>query len=105
MDLSAFQITWIVVGIVLIAGWLVVSFSNPGRRRTSIEWVSASALFIGLLSLFVYLALEAWRSDSTLALIAFGFLVVFFGGGTGVSLWHTFASFAAPKDSQSSATN
>ena len=37
---------------VLVVGWLVVSFSEPGRRRAVIEWLSASAMYLALTMLF-----------------------------------------------------
>ena len=79
MDLSPFQMIGIGVVAVLVIGWLVVSFSEPSPRRVSIEWISASAIFVGLLTLFVYLALRAHEAGSTFALVAFLFLCVFFG--------------------------
>ena len=90
---------------ILLAGWLIVSFAAPSRNRTIIEWLSASALYGVLLSLFVHLTLRANESDNTIALVAFGFLCTLFTGGVLVSLYHTFASTRGAGDSESSATN
>ena len=59
----------------VVLGWLVVSFSAPGPRRAVIEWLSATALYVVLMSLFGHLSHRAWEADSTFALIAFGFLL------------------------------
>jgi predicted membrane-bound spermidine synthase len=90
---------------VLVAGWLAVSFSAPGRRRTIIEWISATAMYAVLLVLFVHLVRDAIEDDSTVRLVAFGFLCLLFAGGVLVSLYQTFAASKGPRDSGSSATN
>ena len=90
---------------VLVAGWLVVSFSAPGRKRTVAEWISATAIYGILSMLFVHLVRDAIEDDSTMRLVAFGFLCVFFAGGLLVSLYQTFASSKGDGDSGSGATN
>jgi len=74
---------------VLVAGWLVVSFSGPGPRRAVIEWVSASAMYLALTMLFSSLIVKAWNSGNHFALVAFGFLGVMFVSGLCVSLFNT----------------
>ena len=76
---------------VLVAGWLFVSFGRPGQTRSLVAWLGASALYVALLSLFVNLLMRARESDSTLGLVAFGFLVAFFTVGLVTSLWKTVA--------------
>lgn len=90
---------------VLVIGWLVVSFSAPSPRRALLEWVSADAMYVALLMLFVNLALRAHANGSVVVLIAFLFLCILFGGGLIVSLYHTMGSFTAPKKSTHGATN
>lgn len=70
----------------LVVGWLVVSFSEAGPRRTAVERWSATLLFTALLCLFVSLLLRAWTNGSTPGLAAFGFLVALFTTSWVVSL-------------------
>jgi hypothetical protein len=74
---------------VLVAGWLFTSFGPQGPRRSLVAWVGASALYVTLLSLFLNLLMRARESDSTVGMIAFGFLVAFFSAGLLLSLWRT----------------
>jgi hypothetical protein len=90
---------------VVVIGWLVVSFSAPSPRRATIEWLSASALYVALLALFVHLVARARAADNTFALVAFGFLCAFFAGGLAVSAWETLRSLRGPAKSDASATN
>jgi len=83
----------------------VVSFSAPGRKRTIVEWISTSAIYVILLLLFVHLVRDAIEDDSNIRLVAFGFLCVLFAGGLVVSLYQTFAASKGDGDSGSSATN
>lgn len=90
---------------VLVVGWLVVSFSEPGRNRTVVEWLSATAMYAVLFLLFVHLVRDAIEDGSTVRLVAFGFLCVLFAGGLVVGLYQTFAASKGEGDSGSSATN
>lgn len=90
---------------VLVVGWLVVSFSAPGRKRTAVEWISATAIYAVLSMLFAHLVRDAIEDDSTVRIVAFGFLCVLFAGGLLVSLYQTFASSKADRDSGTGATN
>jgi len=91
---------------VLVIGWLVISFSAPGQRRERLEWIAACGMYVALLSLFVHLSLRAYESGSTVALVAFGFLVVFFSAGLIVCLNHTVAALRGKSGkSAQSATN
>ena len=90
---------------VLVVGWLVVSFSDPGPRRTVIEWLSASAMYTALLTLFLHLSHRAGESGNTFALVAFVFLAVLFGGGLLVSLYRTIAATRGQDGAGTSATN
>ncbi len=85
--------------------WLLVSFSEPGPRRDVLEWLGATAMYAALLALFVNLTNAAREADNTLALVAFGFLVVVFGIGLVVSLVNTVRSRQGLGKGQSSATN
>jgi len=105
VELSAFQIIWIVAGGVLVIGWLVISFTPPSRKRTVIEWLSATAMYAAILTIFVSLALRAHASGHVFAAWAIGLLCVLFGGGLVVSAWKTMAALGAEKKTQSSATN
>ena len=99
------DIGWGAVG-VLVLGWLAVSFSTPSARRESIEWLSATAMFVALSALFTSLSSRAWEQDSTVALVAFGFLGVMFTGGMCVSLVFTLRSLrGSAGKAEASATN
>ncbi len=105
MELSAFQIIWIVAGGVLVIGWLVISFTPPSRNRTVVEWLSATAMYAAILAIFISLALRAHASGHAFAVWAIGLLCVLFGGGLLVSAWKTVAAFGGEKNAQRSATN
>ncbi len=105
MELSVFQIIWIVSGGVLVIGWLVVSFSPPSRNRTVIEWLSVTAMYAAILTIFVSLALRAHASGHVFAVWAIALLCVLFGGGLLVSAWKTVATFGGDKKIQSNTTN
>ena len=91
--------------VVVVVGWLLVSFSRPGPRRERVEWIAACGLYVTLLMLFVHLVEKALASDSTLALVAFGFLAVVFAIGLLVCLAYTLGAFRAPRGVNPSATN
>lgn len=92
------------LGVVVIS-WFVVSFSAPGPRREKVEWIGACGLYGALLMLFVNLLRKALEADSTVGLVAFGFLVAVFGGGLLLSLALTLNAFRAPHRANPSATN
>jgi hypothetical protein len=89
----------------LVALWLVVSFMPPGRRREIVEWIAATSMYVALLMLFTNLVLRARASDSTLGLVAFGFLWIVFAGGLLVSAWNTVRSLRGAPKAQASATH
>jgi len=105
VDLSAFQIIWIISGSVLVIGWLVVSFAPPGRNRTIVEWLSTTAMYAAILTIFVSLVMRAHASGYVFAAWAIGLICVVFGGGMLVSAWKTLMALGAEKKSESSATN
>jgi hypothetical protein len=105
VELSAFQIIWIISGSVLVIGWLVVSFAPPGRYRTIVEWISTTAMYAAILTIFVSLAMRAHASGHAFAVWAIGLICVVFGGGMLVSVWKTLAALGTEKKSESSATN
>ena len=79
--LEAFEVIGFSGLALLVVGWLIVSFSAPGPRRERVEWVAACGMYAALLSLFVHLSLRAYERGSTAAVVAFGFLVLFFTAG------------------------
>lgn len=105
MELSVYQIVWIISGTILVIGWLVVSFSRPSRGRTVVEWLATTAMYAAILAIFVSLALRAHASGYVVAAWAIGLLCLLFGGGLIVSAWKTVAAFGGEKKTQTSATN
>lgn len=91
--------------VVLVVGWLIISFMSPGPRREPLEWLSAAALYALLTSLFFELIQRAREQDNDFALVAFGFLAVLFGMGLLVTLYRTLAALRGGGDSGISATN
>ena len=98
------QVGYAAVAVVVI-GWLVVSFSQPGPRRVLIEWISACGMYTALLMLFASLLRRGLAEDSTVAVVAFGFLLVLFGSGLAVCVFHTLRAVRGPSGSEASATN
>jgi hypothetical protein len=105
MDFSGLQILWITMAALVFVGWLIASFTQPSPRRVVVEWAAADAMYVGFVSFFVFLTLRAQASGNTVALVAFGFLCVLFGGGLIAALWQTATSLAGGKKTESSATN
>ena len=103
--MSSFEIIWITAASIVFVGWLIVSFTAPSRNRTVIEWVSATAIYLGLSTFFVSIALEQHDKGNTVLVFAFGLLCVLFGGGLLVAGWKTVISFRSSKRSETSATN
>ena len=95
---------WSAVGVVVLL-WLVISFSSPSQRRVLLEWLAATALYVALSMLFLNLVLRAHAEDSTLRLVAFGFLLMIFALGFAVSLVSAFRALRGGSRSDSSATN
>lgn len=105
MDLNPAQIIGFGAVALLVVGWLTVSFSAPGPRRTVIEWLSTTAMYVALLTLFVHLTRNALAADNGFAVGAFGFLCVLFGGGLVVSIYRTIAALRGVESAAASATN
>jgi len=105
VELSVYQIIWIASGSVLVIGWLVVSFTAPSRNRTIIEWLSTTAMYVAIFTIFISLALRAHASGHIFAVWAIGLLCVLFGGGLLVSAWKTVTALGGENKNQSSATN
>lgn len=72
-------------GVVLVIGWLAVSFLAPGRLRSVLEWVSTMAMYVAIGSIMARLFHRFWIADNEALIGVFGFLVVVFGGGLLVS--------------------
>ena len=89
----------------LVVGWLVISFSEPGPRREILEWASATALYLALLTIFVRGVRWATAEDSTAGLVGFALLCLLFGSGLVVSLWNTLRRGRTASKAQASATN
>jgi len=98
----------VIVGVALAAlviGWLVVSFVPPSEKRIGIEWLSALALYVALLTFFVHLVMRARQEDSTAGMAIFGFLAVMFAAGSVVTLVKTIKAFSGGEKTHSSATD
>ena len=89
---AAFEVIGFTGLAVLVIGWLIVSFTQPGPRRERVEWMAACGMYAALLSLFVHLTIRAYERDSEPAMLAFGFLVLFFTSGFGVCLNQTISA-------------
>ena len=89
----------------LVVLWLVVSYMAPSRRREIVEWVAATSMYVALLMLFTNLVLRARAAESTLGLVAFGFLWIVFAGGLLVSAVNTVRSLRGAAKVQASATH
>jgi hypothetical protein len=103
--LSPLALVGIAALAVVALGWIAVSFSAASRRRTRIEWIAASALYVVLLTIFARGFLWARGSDSTAGVIGFGFLCLFFGAGLVLSVVMTVRSRRGEKAPSPSATN
>ena len=103
--MSSFQIIWIAAASIVFVGWLIVSFTAPSRNRTVVEWVAATAIYLGLSTFFVAIALEQREKGNTGLVVALGLLCVLFGGGLLVAGWKTMIAFRSSKRSETSATN
>ena len=60
---------------------------------------------LALASLFTHLCRRAWEADSTLALVAFGFLLAVFVSGFVVSAFKTVRAFSVSRSAGSHATH
>ncbi len=103
--MSSFQIIWITAASIVFVGWLIVSFTAPSRNRTVVEWLSATAIYLGLSTFFVSIALEQQEKGNTLLVVALGLLCLLFGGGLLVAAWRTLMAFRSEKKDESSAIN
>lgn len=92
------------LGIVLLL-WLVISFTQPGRGRSLLEWLGATHLYVALGALFLKLVLDARADGSTLGQVAFGFLLVVFVLGFCVSLVNTLRALGGAGGQSDGATH
>lgn len=92
------------IGLVVVL-WLVISFSEASPRRTLLEWLAASCMYVALSMLFLNLILTAVENDNTVALVAFGFLGAIFCSGFFVSLVQLVKSLRDSDSGETSATN
>ena len=102
--------------VVLLIGWLIVSFTEPSRTRTVIEWVSTTALYSVLVSIFGSIVHRAWIANGTVqilgvdvprmpVLLGFGFLALIFATGFVVSVFQTLNAAREQKKIVVSTTN
>lgn len=92
-------------GGVLILSWLIICFTAPSARRTVVEWIAATSMYVLLCALFVNMLGGALESGSNVAVGAFGFLCALFGTGLAVSTVHALKAMGGRSDEQVSATN
>ncbi len=89
----------------MVVGWLIVSFTQPSRGRTVVQWLSATFLYGALLTLFVSLCDRTYTSGNTFAFVAFAFLAVVFASGLCVSFVNALMALRRPAKGEASATN
>ncbi len=103
--MSIFGVVGFSALVLVVLGWLVVSFSEPSPRRTRVEWLSACALYVALIALFGNLVRRALEADNLLTLGAFGFLLALFSVGFVLALAQLWRSGASAGQGDSSATH
>jgi uncharacterized transporter YbjL len=105
-ELSALGIVgWGAVAVVIVAT-LVTALLGVGPARVRAASVAATSLYVALCSLFLHLFLRAREGDSTAGMFGFGFLLVLFVAGLGISLAKLAGAFrAAPAKGASHATH
>ena len=79
------MVGWGAVGVV-VAGTLATALLEPGPGRARAASLAAASLYLALCSLFLHLFLRAREGDSTAGMLGFGFFLVIFVSGLGVSL-------------------
>ena len=89
IDVSVLKIVGFSSLSLLVIGWLAVSFLAAGKIRSRVAWFAATFLYLALVCLFVNLFQNAFREESMLGMIAFGFLGAIFIGGVVVSTFKT----------------
>jgi hypothetical protein len=105
VELSIFSIIAMAAGSVVVIGWLIVSFTPPSQSRTIIEWLSTTAMYAVILTIFVSLVLRLHASGHVFGAWALGALCVLFGGGLLVSAWKAVVAIGGEKKVEDSATN
>ncbi|UCE87528.1 MAG: hypothetical protein JSU66_07380 [Deltaproteobacteria bacterium] len=90
---------------ILVLGWLTVSFLAPGRVRSIVEWIAATAAFAALLVFFVSLTARARAEDMLIGVIGFGALSVLFALGFSVSVYKTLREIFGGAGAGPSTTN
>ena len=81
MEISPLAIVGWSAAAVVVACWLTVSLSTPGRTRLRAGWLGASAMYVAFVCLFLSMFLRARGNDSMVGMIGSGFLLVFFSTG------------------------
>ena len=93
IDVALLKIVGFTSLALLVTLWLAVSFLAPGKARSRVAWVAATCMYLVLLCLFTNLFQEAFREESMVGMIAFGFLGVIFLAGLAVSSVKTVGEF------------
>jgi O-antigen ligase len=93
IDVAVLKIVGFACVALLVIAWLAVSFLAPGKARSRLAWVAATCMFLALLCFFVNLFQIALRAESTVGMIAFGFLMALFIAGLVVSAVKTAGEF------------
>jgi hypothetical protein len=100
VELSPLAIVgWSAVAAV-VACWLTVSFSAPGRTRLRAGWLGALAMYVAFGCLFASLFLRARAGDSIAGMIGFGFLLAFFSAGFVLAALRVVRAFAGRSDAK-----
>ena len=89
----------------LAVSWLAASFASTPAGQSRLAWVGACALYLALGALFLNLCRRAWEQDSTVALVAFGFLLFIFTSGFLVSVVKTIGALRAGGSGSGHATH
>ncbi len=87
-------LSMIAIGAVAVVaiGWLAVSFLAPTPQRRKVEWLAATALYVALLSFFINLVRKSLETDSTVGVVAFGFMAGMFSIGFIIALVKTLSA-------------
>jgi hypothetical protein len=101
-ELSALGIVgWGAVAVVVVAT-LVTALLEPGPARARAATLAATCIYVALCSLFLHLFLRARAGDSTAGMIGFGFLLVLFVAGLGISVVKLVGSLRATSPKEAS---
>jgi hypothetical protein len=101
-DVSPLAIVgWSAVAVVVVAT-LVTALLEVGPARARAASLAATGIYVALCSLFLNLFLRAREGESAPGMIAFGFLLVLFVAGLGISLVKLAGSLRAARSKEAS---